>query len=129
MGVCYTFDHAHRLLRARGWGILSMPDIEEFYSRLQADPAFDPSYRSLGDLREVTEIAVDSTDLAASASLPVFEPGTRRALVASRDAVYGMLRAFASFNERMGQTMRIFRDMESAEAWLDGGDDSLWRSP
>jgi hypothetical protein len=129
MGMCYAFDHAKRMLRSRGWGTLSAADIEEFYSRLLADPAFDPSYRSLGDLREVTEIAVNSTDLAASASLPIFEPGTRRALVASRDVVYGMLRAFASFNERMGQTTRIFRDIESAEAWLDGGDDSLWRTP
>jgi hypothetical protein len=129
MGMCYALDHARRMLRSRGWGTLSTADIEEFYSRLQADPAFDPSYCSLGDLREVTEIAVHSTDLAASASLPIFEPGARRALVASRDAVYGMLRAFASFNERMGQTTRIFRDMESAEAWLAGGDDSLSRSP
>ena len=129
MGITYSFDHANRMVCSRGWGRLSMPEIEEFYSRLQADPAFDPSYRSLGDLRDVSEIAVNSNDLATSASLPIFDPGTRRALVASRDAVYGMLRAFASFNERMGQTTRIFRDMETAEAWLDGGDDDLWRSP
>lgn len=127
--MTYALDHANRMVRSRGWGILSTPDIEEFYSRLVADPTFDPSYRSLGDLLDVTEIAVDSNDLAASASLPVFEAGTRRALVASRDAVYGMLRAYASFNERMGQTMRIFRSLEAAEAWLEGGDDALWRSP
>lgn len=57
----------------------------------------------------------------------MFEPSARRALVAQRDAVYGMLRAFATFNERMGASIRIFRDVESAEAWLDGGGDHLWR--
>jgi hypothetical protein len=128
MGLIYTFDHANRIVRSRGSGILSIHDIEEFYGRLQADPAFDSSYRTLGDLREVTEIAVASNELAASAALPIFDAGTRRALVASRDAVYGMLRAYASFNERMGQTMRIFREIERAEAWLDSGDDSLWKS-
>jgi hypothetical protein len=129
MGLTYIFDHANRIVRSRGWGVLRIGQIEAFYSRLVADPAFDPTYRSLGDLREVSEIAVTSNELAASAARPVFEHGTRRALVASRDAVYGMLRAFASFNERMGQTMRIFRDIEVAEAWLEHGDDRLWKAP
>jgi hypothetical protein len=129
MGITYKFDHAERTVRARGWGVLSMPDIDDFYSRLQAEPAFDPSYRTLGDLLLATEIAVTSHQLASSAALPVFEPGTRRALVASRDAVYGMLCAFAAFNERLGQTVRIFRNMDAAEAWLAGGEDALWRLP
>src|SRR3954471_16620171 len=121
MAMTYTLDHANRMVRSRGWGVLRIDEIEEFYSRLAADPAFDPTYRSLGDLREVTEIAVTSNELAASAALPVFEHEARRAIVASRDAVYGMLRAFATFNERIGATVRIFRDIDLAEAWLDGG--------
>ena len=43
--------------------------------------------------------------------------------------MYGMLRAFANFNERMGKTVRIFRQIEAAEAWLAGGEDALLRSP
>jgi hypothetical protein len=129
MAMSYTLDHANRMVRSRAWGVLRIGEIEDLYSRLAADPAFDPTYRSLGDLREVTEIAVTSNELAASAALPVFERGARRALVASRDAVYGMLRAFASFNERMGATVRIFRDIEIAEAWLASGDDRLWKTP
>ena len=123
MGLSYTLDHGQRLVRSRGWGVLRIAEFEEFYSRLAADPAFDPSYRSLGDLRKVSAIAVTSNELAASAALPVFEPSSRRAVVASLDAVYGMLRAYATFNERMGATIRVFRDLESAEAWLDGGVD------
>jgi hypothetical protein len=127
MGMTFTIDHENRMVRSRAWGVLRIDEIEEFYSRLAADPTFDPTYRSLGDMRDVSEIAVTSTQLAASAALPVFEVSARRALVASRDAVYGMLRAFASFTERMGATIRIFRDLESAEAWLDGGGEHLWR--
>ena len=127
MGLTYKIDRDHRIVRSRGSGVVTLQAMQEFYSRLQADPAFEPDFRSLGDLREATEIAVTSNQLAASASVPIFLPGTRRALVATRDAVYGMLRAYAVYNDRMGQTMRIFRDMEVAELWLAIGDDSLWR--
>jgi hypothetical protein len=119
MGLSYIFDHARRIVRARGSGVLRAADLSEYYGRLQADPSFDSRYRSLTDLREVERIDISANELAVSASLPVYERGTKRALVASRDSVFGMLRAYASYNARMGQTMWIFRDVESAEAWLE----------
>jgi hypothetical protein len=128
MGITYRIDRADRIVRSRGWGVLTLGELQDFYSRLQADPGFEWDFRRLGDLREVTEIVVTSGELAESASLPIFEPGTRRALVASRDVVYGMLRAYAAFNQRMGQTVRIFRDIETADAWLASGDDGLWKN-
>jgi hypothetical protein len=127
MGLTYRIDRANRLVRSRGSGVLTIQVIQEFYSKLQADPAFEPDYRTLGDLREVTEIAVTSNQLAASASLPIFRAGTRRALVATSDLVYGMLRAYATFNEHMGQTVRVFRDLPTAERWLETGQEELWR--
>ena len=126
MGLGYTIDHEKRLVRTRGSGVLQAKDIEEFYRRLLADKAFDSTYRCLADLREVTEVAVTTDDLARSASLAVFAPGTRRALVAIPDAVFGMLRVYASFGERAGQTMRIFRRVAIAEAWIEDGDDRRW---
>jgi hypothetical protein len=56
-----------------------------------------------------------------------FAAGTPRAMVATNDVVYGMLRAYAAYNDNMGQTVRIFRDMESAAAWSEAGDDLQWR--
>jgi hypothetical protein len=119
MGLSYIFDHARRIVRARGSGVLRAADLSEYYGRLQADPSFDPRYRSLGDLREVERIDISANELAVSASLPVYARGTKRALVATRDSVFGMLRAYASYNARMGQTMWVFRDVEAAEAWLE----------
>jgi hypothetical protein len=119
MGLTFVIDRQRGIVRSRGVGVVTAPDLQDFYSRLLTDPGFDPGYRSLGDLREVVEIAVDSAGLARAAEAPVFAAGTRCALVATADAVYGMARAYAAYNERMGRTVRVFREVDDAEAWLD----------
>ena len=123
MGLTYVIDRERRLVRSRGVGVLTLRELQDFYSRLLTDPAFDPEYRSLGDLRAVTDVDVDSAGLVQAAATPVFIEGTKRALVATSDAVYGMARAYASYHERMGQVVRVFRQMELAEAWLDARDE------
>lgn len=58
-------------------------------------PAFDPSYRQVTDMKGTTEI-VAGTDMISETSIDqFFKPGTRRALVASIDATFGMARMFA----------------------------------
>jgi hypothetical protein len=119
MALTYLIDRARGIVRSRGVGVITTRELQDFYSRLLTDRWFDSKYRSLGDLREVTEVAVDAFGLAEAAAVPVFAEGTRCALVATGDAVYGMARAYASYNERMGRTIRVFRAMDLAEAWLD----------
>ena len=119
MGMNYKIDPARHLVLTRGWGILSSHELFDFTSRILVDPRFDPTYRSLGDLREVTEVTVDTLDAAYTAATPLFVAGTRRAIVATSDSVYGMARMFATFAERSGQEVRIFREMRLAEEWLE----------
>ena len=57
--------------------------------------------------------------LAQVAMTSVFTPGARHAFVATADAVYGMARAYASCGESKGQVTSVFREMHSAEAWLE----------
>jgi hypothetical protein len=119
MGLTYVLDREQRIVRSRGAGVLTMRELQDFYSRLLTDRRFEPDFRGLGDLRGVTEISIESSGLAEAASLPVFGEHAKRALVATNDAVYGMARAYASFTERMSQTVRVFRSMKVAEAWLN----------
>jgi hypothetical protein len=119
MGMGYTIDPARRLLRTRGWGVVSTRDLQDLTNRILVDPAFNAEYRSLADLREVTAVAVDSMTMAETASMPLFTPGTRRAIVAPSDAVYDVARTFASYAERAGQEVRVFRELAQAEAWLE----------
>jgi hypothetical protein len=118
MGMNYKIDQERRLVVTRGWGVLTARELFDATSRILVDPRFDPTYRSLGDLRDVTEVTLDTLETANTAATPLFATGTRRAIVAPADAVYGMARMFATFAERSGQEVRIFRELEPAEKWL-----------
>jgi len=115
----YRIDPERRLVVTRAWGVLSTRELADVMTRLLLDPRFDPAYRSLGDLREVTSITVDNLAAAQAAATPLFAEGARRAIVATSDAAFGMARMFASFSERTGHEVRVFRDIQLAEAWLD----------
>jgi hypothetical protein len=117
--MSYKIDRERRIVLTRGWGELSTRELFDVMSRILLDPRFDPTYRSLGDLRDVTSITVDVMETAQTAASPLFAEGTRRAIVATADVAFGMARMFASFSERTGQEVRVFRDMTLAEAWLD----------
>lgn len=119
MAMSYKIDQERRLVITRGWGVLAAADLADVTSQILLDPRFDPTYRSLGDLRDVTEITVDTFETAHTAATPLFTAGTRRAIVATSDAVYGMARMFASFAARSGQDVQVFRDLQLAEEFLD----------
>jgi hypothetical protein len=117
--MTYRIDPERRLVLTRAWGELSTRELADVMSRILLDPRFDPTYRSLGDLREVTTITVDTMATAQAAASPLFASGTRRAIVATSDVAFGMARMFATFSERSGQEVRVFRDVALAEAWLE----------
>jgi hypothetical protein len=96
--------------------------VQDYFSRLMTDPRFESDYRCLHDMRDATAIAIDTDDLIESAMAPVFCPGARRAVVAPRDVVYGVARAYAVYSARAGQCVRAFRTLEAAEAWLESGE-------
>jgi hypothetical protein len=117
--MTYKIDQERRIVLTRAWGELTTRQLFDVMSEMLLDPRFDPSYRSLGDLRDVTRITVDAMATAQAAASPVFAEGARRAIVATSDEAFGMARMFASFSERAGQYVRVFRDMGLARAWLD----------
>jgi hypothetical protein len=119
MGMSYAIDATRRLVHTRGWGVISSGELQDITARILADPRFDPEFRALADLREVTDITVDSMAMAEAAALPRFNPRVRRAMVATNDVVYDMACRFVAFAERSGQQVRVFRDFSLAEAWLE----------
>jgi hypothetical protein len=122
MGMSYTIDRERRLVRSRMWGAVSTIDIADIMSRILIDPRFEPDFRGIADFREVTALSGDSMGFGSVASSEVYLPGTRRAVVATRDDVVEMLRLFATYSERFGQVVRVFTDLGEAERWLEGGE-------
>lgn len=115
----YRIDDARRIVMTRGWDVITTRELQDLTSRILLDPRFDASYRSLADLSEVTEVLVNTMAMAETASTPLFTAGTRRAIVAPADVVFGMASTFAAMSARAGQEVRVFRRMADAESWLD----------
>jgi hypothetical protein len=118
MSITYSIDQERHLVRSRGWGVISTEDLNDWIGSLLADRLFRADFRSLIDLSLVTDITVDAVALARAASTPLFDPGVRRAIVATSDSVFGVARMFASYAERIGQVLMVFRELWLAEEWL-----------
>jgi hypothetical protein len=118
MSMSYTIDPARQLVRTRAWGVLSTTDLQDSTSRLMVDPRFEPRYRSLVDLREVTGVSADMDALAQTAAVPLFADGVQRAIVASSDVAFGVARMYAAFAARTGGEVQVFRELGDAKVWL-----------
>jgi hypothetical protein len=127
MGMSYTIDAVRALVVTRVWDTFSNDDLRDGISHLMADPRFDPCYRSLVDMREVTAITAAAPVLAQVARTPLFAVEARRAIVAESDLAFGVARMYATYADAEGASIRVFREMSEAESWLGLGQDESGR--
>ena len=118
MPAVHEIDLSHRVVRTFESGELSDEDLRGLYDRIRADPAFDPSFRQLCDLRSVTRITTSIETLRFLAQSRIFLPGAKRAFVVGREVDFGLARLFQAYSEVEGGTVEVFRNMAEAEAWL-----------
>jgi hypothetical protein len=109
------------MVMSRVWGTVTNDEVDEHNRRLRADPLFDPTYRQLADMSEVTLNLVSADNVQETARDQYFAPGTRRALVVSDDTTFGLCRMYATYAESLGQVLSVFRERKEAEAWLELG--------
>jgi predicted component of type VI protein secretion system len=114
----YVIDAKRRLVYSRAWGVFSAAEMDEHRRAVATDPAFDPSFAQLGDLREVVRFDIETAILRREATETIFAPTARRALVASSDVGYGLSRVYGAHAELAQQSIRVFREIEDAERWL-----------
>ena len=117
MPASYRLDPSRRLVFTHSSGVLTDQEVRDVYDQIRRDPAFDPTYQQLCDLRDVTGITATVDTLRDLARSHLFAPGTRRAFVVARDVDYGMSRLFQAYVVE-GVVLEVFRDMEKAEEWL-----------
>lgn len=118
LGFTYTIDRAHQLVRTTARGELTRADLRAHYERLLADPAFDATFRQLTDVRAVDRISVSDLEIQEAADEMMFNPGSRRAIVATDSLAFERSAVFAALASRYGQNVRVFRDIGEAERWL-----------
>jgi len=100
-------------------GVVTDDDLLGHRQQLESDPDFDPAFAQLIDCRGVTEVALDSRTIRSIATPSVYAPGAKRAIVATRDAVYGLARMYERIRGGESDEVRVFRDIEEARRWLE----------
>ena len=125
MPAFYRIDKQKRLIVSTASGVLTLDDVLKQQQQLLKDSDFDPSFSQLVDFDDVTEVAVATDDVRRMAEKSIFEPGTRRALVAQKsDVAFGLSRMFEILRNLKGdEGVRAFRDRKQALTWLFSRED------
>ena len=131
MPTDYTIDPVRRLVISRAYGILTEEESSGLYDELESDPEFDPSFRQICDLTEVTDLDASADHLRTLAKDLAFRRSSRRAFVAPSDFVYGLARMLEAYIELEGGDVGVFHTRAEAEAWLSGAgpQETLQRRP
>ena len=87
------------------------------------DPNFAVDFSQLADMSEVSRLDVSTDVVHYIAATTPFGEGSKRALVAGSDIVYGMARLYGTVAEQRPGEFRAFREMSSAIEWLGLQDD------
>ena len=118
MPASYRIDVERRLVLSRGWGVFTAQDVLDHFNALGVDPAFEPSFGQLVDLRDVERIDMEPSFIRRHALERLFAPGAQRALVTASDVAYQLARMYSSYAAYVPQNVHVFRDMHDAERWL-----------
>jgi len=75
------------------------------------------------DFREVEKVLLETGDINHLLNLEknkkLFHSGSKVAIVASKNIVYGVSRMYEMLAGELPQTIRVFREMTGAEKWLE----------
>jgi len=119
MPLTYHVDRDAGLIETKGTGGLSFEEVLDHLQQLEADASLPERLDVLLDLSEVTSLPESEQlrDIAGKVGRIDVAWGFC-AIVASRDALFGMLRVFTVLAEQRFLESRVFREREQAERWL-----------
>jgi hypothetical protein len=122
MPVTYQIDRVAGLIRTKCSGDVVIDEVLDHFQALARDPNRPDRLDVFLDLRELTSSpSADEIREASNAvaRLPAAVRFGACAIVAQRDALYGMSRMFGVFVEQFFSEINVFRSASEAEAWLE----------
>lgn len=122
MPITYEFDRESGLLHTTCAGNVTFDEVLEHFRQLEDDASLPSRLDVLLDLS--TMESLPESDQLRSVASEVDRLRTRVqfgafAIVASRDALYGMIRMFQVFAEAHLASSQVFRERGAAERWLE----------
>jgi len=116
----FRIDREAEIVWTWAEGTVTADDLVEHARALTKTP--DRPRWELADFSDRAEIPVATETVRAVAGLlsreDVNRPGSRLALVAGNEAMFGMLRLFEAYREHSNVEICVFRDREEALRWL-----------
>jgi hypothetical protein len=128
MPFSHRIDRDQGVIVTRLWGVVTSEQLDEHRRAVLMDPAFDPGFRLLADMRGLTTLDIPSDRIRYAAERSVLRGGRHRAIVAASPEQYGVARMYATWAQLAGDWVEVFRDWESAARWL-GLDGALAADP
>jgi hypothetical protein len=128
--IHFRIDRDLRLRTATFTGTIADGELLDSYRAHLGQPDYDPTLDDLVDLREVEHLDVSAGALKEMnrmfAGVDEYGIPTRLAIVAPGDLGYGLGRMYEMMRDGAPETIRVFRDAETAHAWLAEG--RAWRA-
>ena len=121
MPITYQID-AHQRIRTRCTGEVTLEEVQRHFTNLSQDPACPDQLDVLLDLSQMTNVPSSEQIGAVPIELARVAPRVRFrycAIIASREALFGMARMFGVFAEHYFLATRVYRTVAEGEGWLD----------
>jgi hypothetical protein len=122
MAVTYQIDQAKCRIHTRCVGAVTLDEVQQHFADLVRDPECPEHLDVLLDLSEITSLPTSSQLSAVTTEIARVRPRVQFdgcAIIASRDAVFGMARMFEVFAERYFRATRVFRAVDEGTRWLE----------
>ena len=121
MAVVYDIDREKKIIRTRCIGPVTLEEVVDHFRTLVQDPDAPDCLDVLLDLSEETSIPTKAELEEVTRALHNARSRIQFgfcAIVAVRDARFGMARMWEVFAERYFEGTYVFRSLPAAEAWL-----------
>ena len=121
MPVTYEIDLDKRTVRTKCAGLVTLQDVIDHFRTLEQDPDCPDLLDVFMDLTEIDSLPETHQISTVIKQMKRVRGQVRFgacAILASRDAVFGMMRVFEVMAEECFRVTRTFRVRSEAEAWL-----------
>ena len=112
-------DVPHRVVFGVGEGRLTFLEIVKQRVLLQTNPLFAADFRQVLFFDDVTDLQLFAQEVRLLAADDIFSATSRRAFVASVDAVARLAHLFAAYRASGGPNIRVVETLVDAARWVE----------
>jgi len=121
MPVTYQINRETAFIETRCTGEVTLDEVLDHFRQIEAEPALPRRLDVVLDLDKTTSLPESAQLMEVTRTVERLRAKVEWgacAIVASRDALYGMSRIFEVFAEKQFNRISVFRDRKEANRWI-----------